>query len=120
MKQVKEKLKKFAMRARGRFPSKLPTGMEEFDKWSTSIFYAYDLPDDPTYKNAVATMVLHLQPDTRTAAPKKLFAANIKRAQANQIAYIQTQLIREASKAAQQKAAMPPEELAVDDPKQSV
>lgn len=79
----------------GLFPSKLPTGVAEFKDWADSIFYTYDLPDMPSYRQALASMIMHLGP-TVDRKPKLFFAKSVKKAQANQIAYEEIQKLKKA------------------------
>lgn len=83
-------LKRLSLLIRYRFPSKLPTGMTEFEDFVQSILVAYKLPDLPSYKNAVATMIMHLSPQ-QSYAPKAYFAKGIRKSMANQIAYSKIQ-----------------------------
>lgn len=67
-------------------PTALPRGSKEFDDFVLSIFQIYNLPDMPSYRNAVASMVMHLGPLTHRKS-KRYFAASILKAMANQVAY---------------------------------
>ncbi len=98
MKSVLTRVKKQASRARGHFPSPLPVGMAEFDSFANSIFDAYNLPNMPSYRHAIATMIMHLPP-TQSRVPKKYFAASIKKAQSNEVAYQVIQDSKAAEKA---------------------
>lgn len=88
MKQLLNKLK-------GMFPSKLPTGTADFDSWAVSIFTTYNLPDMPSYRNAIASMIMHLGPTT-DKKPLLFFAKAVRKAQANQIAYEEIQKLKQA------------------------
>lgn len=92
-----KKLKQLYQRIRGRFPSALPKGSKEFDDFVDSILDIYNIPDLPSYRNAIATIIMHLGPIT-THKAKKFFAASIHKAMANQVAYEKMQEIRETEK----------------------
>jgi hypothetical protein len=89
------KIKKLLANLRGYFPSKLPTsGGTEFDQFTTSIFEAYDIPNLPSYQHAIASMILHLGPQT-LSKPKRYFELSIKKAMANEIAFQKIQEIKQ-------------------------
>ncbi len=77
----------------GFLPSRLPLGMTEFDDFCTSIFKTYSLPDLPSYRHAIASMVMHLGPTTANK-PKWFFAKSVRKAMANQIAYENIQKLK--------------------------
>ena len=90
------------------FPTKLPVGVTEFDKWADSILDLsgrYAKEDD--MKWALANMVIHA--DSKFGAlPKNYFVNRLRKAAANQIASNVFQTIKlkqEAEKAAQTEAA---------------
>jgi len=76
----------------------LPVGLSEFNAFCETIFTKYSLPDMPSYRNAVATMIMHL-PQTEDKAALSFFAKSIRKAMANQVAYEVIQQIREDEKA---------------------
>jgi hypothetical protein len=84
----------------------LPTTLEGFHQFADSIFEDYELPNLPSYRHAIATMIMHLDP-TVIEVERSYFAKSIKKAMANQIAYdvIQTIKKEEAEKLAQEKLA---------------
>lgn len=88
-------MKKQFHKVLGLFPSKLPTGVAEFDSWSSSIFDTYGLPNLPSYRQAVASMIMHLGPTVDKKA-KFFFAKAVRKAQANQIAYEEIQKLKKA------------------------
>lgn len=90
-------------------PTKLPIGLKEFDEYCVSIFKTYDLPDLPSYRNAIATMIMHIPP-TVFYKPKHFFGVSVKKAMANQTAYEIIQQIREDEKKKEEEAKL---ELAV-------
>lgn len=75
------------------FPQKLPIGTVEFDLFCAKIFHTYDLPDTRSYKQCIATMIMHQSPTT-FKVPLSFFGVSIKKAQANEIAYSVIQGIR--------------------------
>lgn len=94
-------------RIQGRFPTKLPKGSSDFDKFADSIIKTYNIPDMHSYRQAIATMILHLDPLT-DRKPKKYFALSIMKAMANEVAYSK---IQEFKKLAEEKAKKEKEEL---------
>lgn len=87
----------------GFLPSKLPVGLDQFESYCSSIFETYSLPDLPSYRNAIATMIMHLAP-TSFYKPKFYFAKSVKKAMANQTAYEVIQRIRDEEKKKEQEA----------------
>lgn len=85
---------------RGLFPSALPSKDSDFDQFCSSIFKTYSLPDMPSYRHAIATMIMHLSP-TVAFKSKIYFALSIRKAIANEIAYGKIREIRESEKAAE-------------------
>lgn len=85
----------------GFFPSKLPTGAQAFDGFCDSVFSTYTLPDLPSYRGAIATMILHLGPTT-SYKPKFYFAKSVRKAQANQVAYEKLQELKEQAEISEQ------------------
>lgn len=64
----------------------LPVSPEEFNKFCDEIFEEHSFPKADSYKQLVASMIMHLD-NTTTQAPKLYFAKAIKKAQANEVAY---------------------------------
>jgi hypothetical protein len=93
LQQIKLKLQRLF----GFVPVKLPVGLAEFNKFYEHLISVYNLPDLPSYRQAVATMIMHLPPTISKKAPV-FFAASIKKAMANQVAYDVIQAIRESEK----------------------
>lgn len=102
LKIIKTGIQKLA----GRLPHKLPVGGTEFDKFFDSIVETYDLPNLPSYKHAVATMIMHLGP-LQHRVSKHYFYASIRKSMANQVAYDKIQEIKDAERA---KAEPEPEQ----------
>lgn len=114
MRKIYAKVRQFAAKARYLIPSALPVGAKEFEDFFQSIVNTYDLPNLPSYKQAIATMIMHLGQSVHKA-PKSLFAKCIKKSMANQVAYEIIQQIRDDEKLKQQEAAAALEK--VDDEK---
>jgi hypothetical protein len=98
------RVKKFLNQILGRFPSALPIGTKDFHKFADSIIQTYDIPDLRSYKHAIASMIMHLEPLT-IRKPKHYFALSIKKAQANEIAFHVIQTIKEEQQAEEKKLA---------------
>ena len=80
--------------------------MTEFNKFTSDILETYDLPDMPSYRQAVASQIMHL-PQLCTRKAKRHFAKSIYKAMANEIAYGAIQSIRaEAKKAEDESKAL--------------
>jgi hypothetical protein len=89
-----QQLKKFSNKLLGFLPQPLPhKGLSDFDQYCDLIFETYDLPDLPSYRNAIASMIMHLGPSTAMKAPY-FFAICVRKAMANQIAYEKIQLLK--------------------------
>lgn len=90
-------MKKLLSKLRGFFPTALPTGKTEFDQFCLKIFDIYNLPDMRSYREAIATMIMHSGP---TISTKSLyyFAKSIRKAQANQVAYNMLMIFKEEAK----------------------
>lgn len=89
------------------FPRRLPIGRAEFDDYCSFLFLVHNLPDLPSYRNAVATMVMHLGPTVSRKAPY-YFVTSIRKAQANEVAYAVIQEMRalEKQKQAEETATL--------------
>lgn len=100
MKKVKQIINRFL----GLFPSRLPVGMTEFDKWAKSVIEMSPLPYNDSTVFSLATMVLHL-PATTNYKSKEYFIRSLHKAAANQIAAGVMQDLKEKQRAAQEAAA---------------
>ena len=110
------KLVKTCKFLRGFFPKKLPTGLADFNQFSADIIDVYGLPNLPSYKHAIASMIMHLSPTTFYKSPW-FFAISVKKAMANQTAYEIMQLLKEAEKEKQHQGEDTPDKaLAQDEP----
>jgi hypothetical protein len=90
-------------RIRHLFPSPLPKSQEAFDALCNELFETYEIPNKPSYKHAVASMIMHLN-TTKASMPLRYFVDSIRKAQANEIAYNVIQTIRDEDKKQQQEA----------------
>lgn len=97
MKRLTEKLKRLVGKALAFFPYKLPVGITEFNRFSDRIFFTYQLPNLPSYKQAIAASIMHLPTHTTRKSPR-WFAIGIRKAMANQIAYEVIYEIKEREK----------------------
>lgn len=86
--------KKLYLRCKGFISQDLPTsGMKELDQYCEMIFFTYNLPDLPSYRQAICSMIMHLSPTVHAKAPY-FFAKSVKKAMANQIAYEKIQKLK--------------------------
>lgn len=99
---VKSKTKQAFHKCMGLMPRRLPIGRAEFDLFCERLFWTYDIPRLDSYRQAVATMIMHLSPTTDKKAPL-YFAKSIKKAQANEVAYHVIQEFKEKFKKEEQK-----------------
>lgn len=106
---MKSRFKRLVSKLRGFFPEKLPTGIQDYEKFMKSIFEDYSIPEESSYTNAVATMIMHLDPTTDKKS-RYYFAKSIRKAQANQIAYHFIMKIRDDNKKQELEAAPPKSE----------
>ena len=98
MNEIKQKVALKLKQLSGYLPTDLPVGMTDLENFSTDIFKTYDIPDKRSYRHAVATMIMHLGPQTNKV-PKMYFVKSIRKAMANQIAFEKIQAIKEEEKA---------------------
>lgn len=80
------RLKKLKLQLLQLFPTKLPLTVDEFDKMIAEILEANDLPNEASFKHAIASAIMHLGPVT-ASKPKRFFAQSVRKAIANQVAY---------------------------------
>lgn len=68
-------------------PQALPTTVEQLDLWVNQVLKGFKLPEQPSYRQRIAELIMHNQPvDSHTMKPITL-VNGVKRAMANQIAY---------------------------------
>lgn len=60
-----QKVKKLLRKLLFLLPSSLPIGMNEFNIWADSIIQTYDFPDNDSLRFALATMILHLESNSK-------------------------------------------------------
>ncbi len=60
-----ESVYKFALKFLAFFPSRLPIGDGQFEKWFASICYTYDLPANDSVRFALSTMAMHVSPPNK-------------------------------------------------------
>lgn len=95
----------------GLFPSRLPSGMAQFDAWVDSIIATYPMPtmDRDSLVNGIAATIMRLGP-TEAWKSKVYFALIIQAGASKQIAGAQFTLLREKQKAAELAAQQKPVE----------
>lgn len=101
------KFKQYLDRLKHTLPTALPIGSQEFDSFAESILSTHNLPMNDSFKHSVATMLLHLDPQT-THRSKAWFAKALKNAQIKETAWFKIEEYKKAQKAAQElKDSMP-------------
>src|SRR5271165_4231925 len=93
----------------GVLPRALPIGAKAFDDYCTRVFRVWGFPDNPSYRNAIAKMILHFGPQTWRKAPY-FFAISLRAGQAREVAWNFTEDARAEAKrqADEAKAAAQP------------
>lgn len=106
MKNVLNKIKKFAKQVRGLFPSALPTGLTAFNEWADDIAATYFMPtqDKDSIKFSLASIVMHLGP-TAAYRSKFYFALVLHAGAAKQVAGAAFYEIKTKQQEAERKAA---------------
>lgn len=97
MQKLLKKLKNLSQKIKFLFPHTLPIYKEELPAFIDKVCEVYSLPDHPSYKEAVATAILHLKHDQDKARPLH-FAKVIRKRMASQISYDLIQDIKDAQK----------------------
>lgn len=87
------------------FPTQLPRGTIEFNKFYHSLLDLYGFPDNIIFKHAVASAIMHLK-NIEAYKSKNYFGLTIKKAQANSTAFLILEQIREQEKAEAEKAKL--------------
>ena len=85
------------------FPTKLPIGDPQFDKWSKDIIDLYGLPDNDSGRWALCGMIMHLPPQSYRVS-KRYFGITGLKSLSNQTVYAIMGDIK-GRQEAQQKAA---------------
>lgn len=91
-------IKKTIAQIRGLLSTALPKGATEFDSFCDSILSTYDIPNFPSYRRTIASLIMHLGPTT-THVPKVFFARSIRKAMANQVAFDKIQQLKKEEQA---------------------
>lgn len=99
MKNAIEKVKQFPKRIRGLLPMRLPVGVTQWNSFCVWVLSAYGFPDLPSYRQALAQMIMHLPQHVVFKTPR-WFAQQIKNGQVKQTAYQVVEDARRADKAA--------------------
>src|SRR5271169_3461524 len=94
----------FLRRILDRFATKLPTSNDELEAYMTSILADYQLPDGPSYKEAIATAIMHVD-QSIDRVPRYRFVAIVRKAMANQCAYEAVLKMKAQSKAYHERIA---------------
>lgn len=81
-----DKLTKLYRLFLGLFPRRLPIGAQELKDFSTDIFSLYGIPDLPSYRLCIATLIMHLNPQEAFKTPFWFFRS-IRAAQSKEVAY---------------------------------
>lgn len=99
------RMKKVGRQIRGLFPSRIPTGMKEFDIWARDIADTYQMPTEvfDSLKFTLATTVMHLGP-TDAYKSKYWFALMINASAAKQIAGAKFQEVKQEQIRRQEEA----------------
>jgi len=92
---LKDKIMNTLSVLRAFLPSKLPITLADHDTWAISILKTAKLPDNDSFRHALATMVMHLGPTTVWKA-KMFFILSLQKAIANEIAYNVMQDLKKA------------------------
>lgn len=89
--------KRYVKYVRGFFPEALPLNYEWMKNFTDDILFTYSLPDMPSYRQAIGTVVMHLGQQTNHKS-KYFFAKTVRKAISNQLAYEMLQELKEAQK----------------------
>lgn len=82
--------------------SPVPVTTDEFNALCEGVFKEHGYPDKPGYRHMVASLILHL-PDDAVEVCRKKVAAQIKKAQANEVAFFMIQKAKEEIEAQQKE-----------------
>jgi hypothetical protein len=96
-------MKHVIKRILSKFPTDLPVGLTEFNKWADSIIeLSGEYADRDSMRFAIASQVIHL-PHTVSSKPKDYFVRAMRKAAANQIASAVFQEIKLAQQKEQEE-----------------
>lgn len=104
MKNLSNKLKKLLNIVLSYFPTPLPIGISEFERWSDSVLELTPLPNNESMKWSLATMILHSDKGD-AYKPKRYFARCLHKAAANEIAGAYMHDLKEKQKVKMQEEA---------------
>lgn len=79
------RLKSLLARLSSYFPTPLPVGLTEFNRWQDSILALSKVPSNESTRFAIAVMVLHLGPTVDSKA-KHYFVKSLNKSAANELA----------------------------------
>ncbi len=105
---MKAFLHKAKIRLKSLFPMPLPVGMKELDKFSDDLIFAFGMPDYPSYRQMIATMIMHADQGTNKHRAYNMIKA-MRKSMANQVAYEKIQIIQRAEK--EKEEALKPKEV---------
>ena len=71
----------------GFFPTRAPIGIKEFNDFCDQIFYLYDIPDNQTYRVAIATTIMHNSDLKNYRRSMYWYYKSMRFAQGNEVAY---------------------------------
>ena len=91
----------------GFYPVPLPKIGTEFKPFCDRVFRLYDLPNEPSYYEAVGTAILHLKPPHRHRATPHFFAQVVMRTMANHTAFNMIRAIKADEQKTQKLAEAP-------------
>lgn len=94
---MNKKLHDFFRKVKTYVPELLPQNPNEFDKFAKEILYVANLPDNDSFRHALASQIMHLG-DRTTRAPKNYFIKLLFKAIANQTAFQIMQELKERAK----------------------
>lgn len=97
MKKLLTNVTRLLKRLLALFPSPLPVGASALKAFTDDILDSHNIPNNPSYHHAVATMIMHLGP-TVHRKPKAYFARAVIKAMANQVAYARIQELKDEEK----------------------
>ncbi len=98
MSKLRRKLRLFFNFFRNQIPRKLPVGLKEHELFASKLIADNGLPDLPSYRNAIATMIMHLGP-TVDRMPPQYFVKALHASMSKQVAYEVIMRIKDAEKA---------------------
>lgn len=98
MRRIQAKIRLFFEKIKGRFEEPIPLGLTGMRAFSADVLRIYEIPDFPSYRHAIAAMIMHMG-DASIMIRKKDVARKLKKAMANQIAYSIIENIRLEEKA---------------------